>query len=240
MRLLLIALTLVLAGCGNGAGTARDEPAEPSRPATQTATPPATASARVGACEPDAAALSQAKRIGVADLGLGEAEVALTAADAACPNIVFTRAPGGTAYVELGFEPAAVRVLKVGGASVLTAREEHPRGGFQQHLYAVRAGTLRQVTHDGGPLLPFVALDTAGQPHAYADCGRSGLRLVEPVAIGKSAGTKPAWDVFATTYELVQGEAGGARTLIERGVTDSRIERAHPELFGKAWFTHCR
>ncbi len=229
MRFLLIAFLLVLTGCGNTAGESSGRP-----------DPTSTSAALVGACEPDAAALSAAKEIGVADLGSGRVPVALTGPGTRCPNMIFTRAPDGTAYVELGYEPTATRVIRVGGADLVAVRQGHARGGFQEHLYAARGDALREITRPGNPLLPFVALDTPGQPHAFVDCNRDGLRVldIEPTGPG---GVVMAWDVFATTYTVSGGEVSSSpRARTAHSVPDSKVETAQPELFRVAWFKHCR
>lgn len=224
----MIAFTLLLVGCGNAAG-------ESSGPTDAPAS-----SAQVGGCASGDAALASAEKLGVADLGLGEAPVALTGPGAPCPHTVFTRAPDGTAYVELGYEPVAARVISVGDTQVVAVRQDHPRGGFQEHLYVARGAALNEVTIDGNPLLPFVALDTPGQPHAYADCDGGGLTVLDPAPI-QPPGAGVGWDVFATTYTLAEGEADSTpRSRLEHSVPDSRVEARRPTLFSDTWFTHCR
>ena len=118
-------------------------------------------------------------------------------------------------------------------------REEHPRGGFQAHLYGYAGGHLEELTVQGRPVLPFVATDVLTDPLS-ARCTDGGFEVLrarrhEPVGI------VAAWDVFRTTYTVDGNRVHvGPTPKVADNVLDQDLPTRFPDLVGHALFEDCR
>lgn len=166
--------------------------------------------------------------------------------DGPCAGGLVASGPGGVVGVDVRsaeLDAGTVSVLDAGawgaagasGGSVLVRVDGgfHPRGGYQPHLYLVGPDAVREVTVDGGPVVPFVATDGGMAPLAVR-CGDGTIEVVTATT-AEPPGVVLAWDVRRTTYTL---SADGARrrgpSSLEEDVADPLLRRDMPELFDPA------
>ena len=227
MRLLglVVVLPFLLAGCGD-AGSPRSE-ASPSASACRGhATPVPLVKADLdGDGRPDE--LDFDPPSGSCTGGLSSSVAGLRAA----PTVDWD-ASGAARDV------AVVRVPGRAGDLVLL-KEQHPRGGFQAHLYGYADGRLAELTVDGKPVFPFVATDVLTDPIS-ARCTDGGFEVLhgrrhQPVGI------VPAWDVFRTTY-AVDGNTvrPGPTTKVADNVLEKDFATTYADLVRYALFENCR
>lgn len=210
-RLVWLLVVLVVAGCGS-AGS----PAPSAAPSSGTTI--------AGGC-PAASALRTARVLTRADLdGNGRLDtLALTGRHGRCPDTLVAKVGSRYASLALGgvrLSPAAPMLVQVPGRRglLVAARESHPRGGFQVHLFGYAGGRLAEVVdRQGNPVVPFVATDTGPAP-VSAGCGRRSIVVVQALA-HQPAGGGFAWDVRRTTF-----------TVSGAGVTDQRSARVAHDL----------
>ena len=127
-----------------------------------------------------------------------------------------------------------VRVLDAGdlGDSVLVRVDGgvHPRGGFQPHLYLVGQDSIREVTANDEPIVPFVATD-GGMAPTTVRCGDGTIEVVSATT-AEPPGVIMAWDVQTTTYSLsVDGARESGSGSLEEDVAEPVLRRDMPELF---------
>jgi hypothetical protein len=152
----------------------------------------------------------------------------------------------GLAVTDLDLDPSTAQVVRTGtptpggaGALLRVDGGVHPRGGFQPHLFLV-SDTVREVTVDGQPVLPFVATD-GGMAPMTATCTDDGGVAVLSATTSEPPGVVLAWDVERTTYDIT---AGGAvltgSEQIEDHIADPLLRKKMPELFEPgAMFDDC-
>lgn len=106
----------------------------------------------------------------------------------------------------------------------------HPRGGFQPHLFLV-SETVRELTVDGHPVLPFVATD-GGMAPMTATCTDDGGVAVLTATTSEPPGVVLAWDVERTTYDLTaDGVVRTGTEQTEDHIADPLLRKKMPELF---------
>lgn len=122
---------------------------------------------------------------------------------------------------------------------VLLVTVQHPRGGFQAHLFGYADGAFEELLVDGGPIFAFVATDTNSTPLS-ASCVDGGFAVSEAVA-HEPIGVVPAWDVFRTTY-AVDGNAvtKSPREEVADNVLDAELETRYRALTRHRFFEDCR
>jgi hypothetical protein len=233
MRLLgLVAvLPLLLAGCG-------DEPPVIDEGKGQFASPSPTA------CPRGAGEVLLAR----ADLdGDGRAdELSYEPPSGPCPDGGLSSGVAGLRWApRVGWDASGAArdaaVVRVPGRSgdLVLLREQHPRGGFQAHLYGYADGHLAELTVAGEPVFPFIATDVLTDPLS-ARCTDGGFEVLhgrrhQPVGI------VAAWDVFRTTY-TVDGNTvhTGPTTKVADNVLDRDFATRFPDLVRHALFENCR
>jgi hypothetical protein len=133
---------------------------------------------------------------------------------------------------------SAVRIPDRDGDVVLVTAQ-HPRGGFQAHLFGYADDTLAELTVDGKPVFPFVATDTLSSPLA-ARCIDGGFEVTQARA-HEPVGVVPAWDVDRTTY-TVDGitVTAGATAEVADNVLDDQLRSQYRSLVQHALFEDCR
>jgi hypothetical protein len=130
--------------------------------------------------------------------------------------------------------------LDVPGAQkpVVLTREDHPRGGYQLHLYVDLGKGAHELTDvDHNPVIPFVATDTQPGTPVSATCTADGFAVTEADATSSGG----SWDVHRTTYRVDGDRAVPLdRTTVDKGVSDDQLRQQLPDLFTQAMFTDCR
>lgn len=111
----------------------------------------------------------------------------------------------------------------------------HPRGGFEARLYAAVDGKPREITRDGGPLIPFVATDAPTQ-YVAVTCTSAGFSVLAAAAQAP-AGAAPAWDVRRTDY-AGKGLVENTAVELAENVPDDGL-RDFPGLTGNKLFAGC-
>jgi hypothetical protein len=227
---LVVALPVLLAGCG-------DEPPVIDGGRGQFASPSPTG------CPKDARAVPLVS----ADLdGDGRPDqVDFEPPGASCPGGLTSSVAGLRSAPTIDWDAtgaardaAVVRVPGRTGDLVLL-REQHPRGGFQAHLYGYADGHLAELTVRGEPVFPFVATDVLTAPVA-ARCVEGGSEVLQGRR-HQPVGIAPAWDVFSTTY-AIDGNTlrPGATTEVADNVLDQDFPKRYPDLVRYALFENCR
>jgi hypothetical protein len=219
------ACALTLAGCGSSTTSGAPDSGETSSVS--------------GSCAADSAVFEQAEPVGSVDIdGDGRADpVKLTTGSQECPARLIARDTGGYLGGELpGDDPGSPKVfgVKLSGhqGDLLVTRQDHPRGGYQLHIYALGGTELVELQDAGKPLVPFVATDT--RPiSATVDCQGSDIVVQEAVA-----GSGGQWDIRRTTYEVSEGAATKAGTKTTSKLTPKRVDQLMPA--GRAVFPSCR
>ncbi len=167
-----------------------------------------------------------------------------------CAGGLVARSGAGVAGIDvsgLDLDATSAHVVRLRGSRgegppelLLVHGGDHPRGGFQPHLFTVYGG-LHEVTDDGHPLLPFVATDGGGLP-ATARCGDHGTVEVLTATTSEPPGIVLAWDVQRTTYRIGESaveEAGSDQ--IRDHTADPVLREEMPQLFEPdGFFADCR
>ena len=161
-----------------------------------------------------------------------------------CARVLFARVGGKRQGVkvtgDLPVRLQASRAVAVPGrhGDLVMLVEEHPRGGFQAHLYGYARGRFEELLAHGNPVLPFVATDVSDNPFT-AGCTEGGITVTQAVA-HQQVGVLPAWDIVRTTY-AVDGNAVTPRGSEEvaDNVLDAQLHRDHADLVTHSLFAHC-
>lgn len=165
----------------------------------------------------------------------GPVVVKLVAGTGPCGGGLVARYDDGVAGqdvsdLQLDAETAEVVRLEDGQTLLRLDGAEHPRGGFQPHLFAVADG-MAEVRAGGAPLLPFVATDGGAAPSAVR-CGPGGTIEVLRATTSKPPGVVLAWDVHLTTYEIDGADATESGTeQIRDHAADPLLHKEMPALF---------
>lgn len=199
-----------------------------------------------GGCATDSAVVRQARVLSRADLnGDGHADtLSLTAARGSCANTLVAHVGGRFASLPLRstrVTPTTVTLVQVPGRRglLVSARESHPRGGFQLHLYAYGGHRLVELTTpSGAPLVPFVSSDTDPTPLSTS-CGH-GTVIVDQGVPHEPPGIAFAWDIHRTVYTV-----SGTRVTSQRGreiaasVLPALLPKRFPALAHHVFFRDC-
>lgn len=235
LMLLLPALALGIAGCGSAGET--NQPGESST---------AEAKQTVGSCSPDDAAVTGAASLGRADLdGAGSRQdVRLTADGGSCGNTLFVKSGDGILSlslddVTLSTEDSSVIRIPGRKGDIVVARQAHPRGGFQLHLYAVADGRLGEVLADGEPVIRFVATDSSQGTPLTAECVDGGFTITAAVA-HEPIGVLFAWDLWRSEVTLEGNTATvTGPTEIKDNVLPQQLEQDYATLAKNEFFADC-
>lgn len=223
-------LALVAAGCGS-AGEGSSAPG---------------AGRIAGGCPAASAVVRHARVLVRADLdGDGRADtLAVTGPHGACRDTLVAHVGDRVASLRLGrvrLDPASVTLVQLPGRRGLLvgARQAHPRGGFQVHLFGYGSGRLRELLDgQGNPLVPFVATDAGATP-VSAGCGHDAV-LVEKAVTHRPAGLVPTWDVRRTSFTVSGARVTGERSrTVASGLTPARLRQRFPNLVGHVLFRDC-
>lgn len=150
-------------------------------------------------------------------------------------RVVFGQIPRGEPPVRTAF---AVKVAGHRG-DLLVTRQDHPRGGFQVRVFALRGNELVELQANGRPLLPFLATDVQEHPLSV-DCADGGVVVTEAVA-HEPVGVLFAWDVRRTSYTLDGAKLGrGSSQEVADNVLPRQLESRYPALVAHAIFARCR
>jgi hypothetical protein len=219
-----VAAAVLVAGCGDS-GTPRTQPS----PSTTT-------------CRGDAPSVPLVR----ADLdGDGSPdEVEFDPPSGTCPGGLSSSVPGLRAAPTIDWDAsgaardaAVVRVPGRTGELVLL-REQHPRGGFQAHLYGYADGSLAELSVDGKPVFPFVATDVLTDPIS-ARCTDGGFEVLR-ARRHRPVGIVAAWDVFRTPYSVVGNTVEpGPTTKVADNVLDKDLATTYAELVRYSLFEDC-
>ena len=226
---ILLALPLVVAGCGDAGD-------EGSRAASS---PTATSSW----CRSDTAPVELLE----ADIdGDGTPDaVDYHAPGGGCPGSLSSPVEGLQAVPVLDWTaaptPADAAAVDVPGrrGQLVLLLEQHPRGGFLAHLFGYADGKLAELEVDGNPVLPFVATDVMTDPLS-ARCVDGGFEVTAATA-HTPIGVVPAWDVSRTTY-AVDGNAVTkvATDEVADNVLDKELHQQYRDLVRYSLFENCR
>jgi hypothetical protein len=235
----VIGCLVTLAGCGSAPAPSAKSFGSPA--SSPTASPTASpAASPAGDCASDSVAFAQAELAGSVDLdGDGSADaVRVTTGSTECPARLIAKVGDTYAGGELpGADPAPAKAfgVRIGGQAgdLLVTRQDHPRGGYQLHVFAKGPDGLVELTDAGKPLVPFVATDTRPIPYTV-DC--HGDAIVVSEAVAKPSGT---WDLSRTTYTVAGSTATkSGQAVAAAGLSPKRIDQLMP--VGKAVFPSCR
>ncbi len=232
--LALATIALLASGCGQQGGTTTETQRSDNNNNDN----------KIGSCTTSDDAVVRARPVYEAiDLdhdGVGES-LMVTRPDSTCPNIMFTKVDARFTSVplkDLQLDLRSARRVIVPGrdGDLVAIREVHPRGGFQEHLYAYADGKLAEVKTSGGDLpVPFVATDTKGG-YVSASCADGGF-VVRQAVVHQPAGIVFAWDVRETAYQLDGATAkSGGVDEVKDNVLDQYLRRDFPELVGREMF----
>lgn len=170
------------------------------------ATPTAGSSQQSAACGPRANA-DYAPLAHTDFDGDGKADDPMVVAGTgSCPkNELYAVVDGRPATLDLGSDQLASTGQSVQlpdrKGQLLMVRSNLARGGFQVHLFAYADGKLAELTHDGAPLVPFVATDTPGTAGVSATCGNDTVIVTQDK--GKEGeGGEPATALVRVTYRI--------------------------------------
>jgi hypothetical protein len=199
-----------------------------------------------GGCATDSAVVRSARVLSRADLdGDGHADtVSLTAARGQCGNTLVAHVGGRFASLPLRsarLTPTSVTLVKVPGRRglLVAARESHPRGGFQLHLFAYAGHHLAELTTpSGAPIVPFVSSDTDPTPLSTS-CGR-GTVVVDQGVPHEPPGIAFAWDIHRTVYTVSGARVSGARGReLAASVLPALLPKRFPDLAHHVFFRDC-
>jgi hypothetical protein len=225
MRLLVATVVLCL-GTLSACGSADDKP---DAAGNDTPTPSDT----VSVCMEDGAAADA--KVDLDGDGTSEDVHANTAGK--CPGAVSAEVDGNLVSASI---KDATPVTSVFGVSLeghdgqlAVVRQDHPRGGYQLHVFALDGNKLTELTDGDQPLVPFVATDV--RPiSATVDCQGSTI-VVDQAA----AGSGGAWDVRRTTYTVDGSTATkSGSTVVASNATPKKADQLMPT--GSAVFPSCR
>jgi hypothetical protein len=232
-----VALLAVVAGCGSaGNGIGAGSGGSSARGTGRIA----------GGCPVASAVVRHARVLVRADLdGDGRADtLAVTGPHGACRDTLVAHVGDRVSSLRLGgarLDPASVTLVQLPGRRGLLvgARQAHPRGGFQVHLFGYGSGRLRELLdRHGNPLVPFVATDAGATP-VSAGCGHDAL-VVEQAVTHRRAGLVPTWDVRRTSYTVSGAQVTGERSrTVASGLTPARLRQRFPDLAGHVLFRDC-
>lgn len=230
MRVLgtLVALPLLVAGCGDSGSSDTDGTSDES--------------SIVCTGSPDAPGVSlDLDGDGAADtVHVDGAPVDGTCSDAVVADVHGKQVVARFEY-GLPVEPDNLTGVQVPGrnGALLLITAQHPRGGFQAALYGFADGKLEELTVDGGGIFPFVATDAPSTPMA-ATCVDGGFEVTtarrhEPI------GVVAAWDVDRTTY-AVDGNTvtKGETTEVVDNVLEKDFRTKYRALTSYSLFANCR
>jgi hypothetical protein len=225
--------SVVLAGCGSQQGASESDSAEPGGDG---ATSSAAAQTWRG-CTPEAFDAADGSSTTLRHDGW-KAEMQLKVPeDGPCAGAVVASGPAGVVGVdakdaELDGDTVSVPDAGDLGGSVLVRVDGgvHPRGGFQPHLYLVGPDTIRELTANGRPIVPFVATD-GGMAPMTVRCGDGTIEVVSATT-AEPPGVIMAWDVQTTTYSLsADGTREAGTGSLQEDVAEPVLRRDMPELF---------
>lgn len=187
MRLLAATLTLLWAGTLGACGSADEKNHEAAG---------STPSPTVSVCMQEGAS-SDAK----VDLdGDGTPDEVHAMASGKCPGSVIAEVDGTMVSAPVKDEIPVTSTfgitLEGREGQLVVTRQDHPRGGFQLHVYALSGDRLEELQYEDKPLVPFVATDTRPVSHTV-DCDRGKIVVREAVA-----GSDGSWDIRRTTYAV--------------------------------------
>lgn len=227
----VLVVPLVLGGCGD-AGT------------DDASTSPTTASSADDDCATSAAGAGTHVSVDLDGDGTAETVTYSAGDDATCPARLSTRVAGHDQTADLhdrlpvrAADMKAVRIPDRSG-DLLLVTPQHPRGGFQAHLFGYADGSFAELTAEGRPVFGFIATDARTDPTA-AHCVGDGFDVVAARA-HEPIGVAPAWDVFRTTYTLDGNEVTKSDTTeVADNVLDRQLERDYGDLTGYALFEDC-
>jgi hypothetical protein len=230
---LALALTvpLALAGCGDRpAATSGSAASSPAVTAAVCAEEPGSTGARLVEVDLDGDRVPD--------------PVSYASATSGCPAHLVATVAGHVLSApvagELAISPTSAAAVAIPGRTgeTLLVRAQHPRGGFQAHLFGYADGRFAELEADGGALFDFVATDAMSTPTA-ARCDDDGFAVVQARA-HEPIGVVPAWDVFRTAYS-VDGNTvtKGATTEIADNVLDRELHRRYADLVGYDFFSDC-
>lgn len=204
---------------------------------------------QTGSASPYAGCVSRGTVVARADLdadGSTEAVRLVRAGSGRCADSLVTQvdhAVAGVSVRGLDLVPRGAKVVHLTGNRapdlVLVSSRQHPRGGFQPHLFTTGGGQLREVTAEGHPVLPFVATDGGAAPMTARCTARGGIAVITGQA-SKPPGIVLAWDLTRTTYAVRNGravETGSA--VVRKAVADPLLRKEVPGLFDGSLFTNC-
>jgi hypothetical protein len=223
----LLVVSLVLAGCGDQGD---DSPRASSTPTSSWCRSSDGGEVRLASPDLD---------------GDGTADpVVWTPASGSCPATLSSSVEGLESAPTLAWDPqptardASVVRLPGRTGDLLVLLQQHPRGGFQAHLYGYDHGDLEELAVDGKPILPFVATDALADP-VSATCVEGGFEVLQARAHAP-VGVVPAWDVHRTTY-AVDGNAvtEGPTTEVADNVLDEDLHKSYRDLVDHSLFADC-
>jgi hypothetical protein len=225
MRLLAASVVLCI-GTLSACGSADDRP---NGAADDAPTPTATATL----CAEDGGGEASAK----VDLdGDGTPEDVHANATGKCPGSVISEVDGDLVSAPIDDEVPVTSVFGVSlegrkGQLVVT-RQDHPRGGYQLHVFVLVGKKLSELQDGDQPLVPFVATDV--RPiSATVDC--QGGNIIVNRAVAGAGGT---WDVRRTTYTVAGSTATkSGTTVVASDATPKRVDQLMPT--GAAVFPSC-
>src|SRR6476469_2850604 len=186
---LLVAVLVVLAGCGNERAGSTDKTRQGSTSAPTT---------QVGGCAADSPQVTKARTLATAYLdGDGTVEsVKLTGPGGECGSTLFAKLGTGFVAVAVGAADPPVGSafavdLKGHDGQLLVTRADHPRGGYQLRVYAAGDGRLVELLVDLF-LMDTVATDVQEHPWSI-DCSTDGLVFTQAVP-HEPVGVVATWD----------------------------------------------
>ena len=168
--------------------------------------------------------------------GTPEEVQAFATATGKCPGSVVSEIDGHLVSAPIKDDVPLTSVFGVSleghNGQLVVTRQDHPRGGYQLHVFALEGKSLVELQDGGKALVPFVATDT--RPiSATVDCQGSDIVVQEAVA-----GSAGQWDIRRTTYAVTEGVATKAGTKTTSRLTPKRVDQQLPA--GRAVFPSCR
>jgi hypothetical protein len=222
----------VLAGCGSQQGASESGAADPGSGGTSSG-----AQAAWRDCTPDAFDSADAPSTTLRHDGWPAEMELKVPADGPCAGALVASGPDGVVGVDAegaDLDGDTVKVLDAGdlGDSVLVRVDggAHPRGGFQPHLYLVGQDSIREVTANDEPIVPFVATD-GGMAPTTVRCGDGTIQVVSATT-AEPPGVIMAWDVQTTSYSLsADGSSESGSGSLQEDVAEPVLRKDMPELF---------
>lgn len=225
-----VMLAMLLAGCGDDAGRA----AEPE-PSPSTSRP---------ACAGQGEIHQTQVRL---DLdGDGGSDEVTYSRPSKCPEEASLAARVGGEVFTAGIDGSLTATAQDFGVvrfpdrkgEVLLVQPQHPRGGFQVHLFGYADGEFEALQVEGEPIVEFVATDVTTTP-TTALCDADGFEILQARA-HEPIGVVPAWDVFRTAYSVDSNAVTrGETTEVDDNLLDVDLERKYG-MAGYPMFENCR